>query len=122
MTETITLDGESLTIEQLVRIARDPSVPVECDVRTDGRVARSEALIAQVVENYRAAISQDVYTMKAGSQVFQPRFTSHGYQYIEITGIDRPLPLTAVEGVAISSVRELTADYKTSSEKVNRLW
>jgi alpha-L-rhamnosidase len=75
-----------------------------------------------MTENYRAALSQDVYTMKAGSQVFQPRFTSHGYQYIEITGIDSPLPLEAVQGVAISSVRELAADYKTSNEKVNRLW
>ncbi len=68
-----------------------------------------------MTENYRAALSQDVYTMKAGSQVFQPRFTSHGYQYVEITGIDKPLPLAAVQGVAISSVRELTADYKTSN-------
>jgi len=75
-----------------------------------------------MTENYRAALSQDVYTMKAGRQVYQPRFTSHGYQYIEITGLDRPLPLAAVEGVVISSVRSLTADYRTSSEKVNRLW
>jgi len=75
-----------------------------------------------MTENYRAALSQDVYTMKAGSQVFQPRFTSHGYQYIEISGIDKPLPLDGVQGVVISSVRELTADYRTSSEKVNRLW
>ncbi len=75
-----------------------------------------------MTENYRAALSQDVYTMKAGPQTWQPRFTSHGYQYIEITGIDQPLPLTAVQGVAISSIRRLTADYKTSSEKVNRLW
>jgi alpha-L-rhamnosidase len=75
-----------------------------------------------MTENYRAALSQDLYTMKAGAQMFQPRFTSHGYQYIEITGVDKALPVEAVEGVAISSVRELTADYKTSSEKVNRLW
>ncbi len=75
-----------------------------------------------MTENYRAALSQDVYTMKAGPQTLQPRFTSHGFQYVEITGIDRPLPLTAVQGVAISSIRSLTADYKTSSEKVNRLW
>lgn len=75
-----------------------------------------------MTENYRAALSQDVYTMKAGSQMFQPRFTSHGYQYIEITGLDKPLPLEAVQGVAISSVRALTADYQTSSAKVNRLW
>ena len=67
-------------------------------------------------------MSQDVYTSRAGAQVIQPRFTSHGFQYIEITGIDRALPLDAVEGVAISSVRSLTADYRTSSAKVNRLW
>jgi alpha-L-rhamnosidase len=75
-----------------------------------------------MTENYRAALSQDVYTMKAGRQVYQPRFTSHGFQYIEITGIDRPLPISDVEGVAISSVHTLTADYRTSNEKVNRLW
>ena len=44
--------------------------------------------------------------MKAGPQVFQPRFTSHGFQYIEITGIDTPLPLADVQGVAISSVHD----------------
>ena len=75
-----------------------------------------------MTENYRAALSQDVYIAKAGSQVFQPKFTSHGYQYIEISGLDQPLPLDAVEGVVISSIRALTADYRSSSEKVNRLW
>ena len=55
MTETITLDGESLTIEQLVRIARDPSVRVERDPGSDARVERSEQLIAKIVENYREA-------------------------------------------------------------------
>ena len=51
----IVLDGDSLTIEQLVRIARDPSVRVERDPATDERVARSEAVIAKVVADYRAA-------------------------------------------------------------------
>ena len=75
-----------------------------------------------MTENYRAALSQDVYIMKGGSQVCQPRFTSHGYRYVEITGLEHALPLTAVEGIVISSVRALTADYRSSSEKVNRLW
>ncbi len=75
-----------------------------------------------MTENYRAALSQDIYVMKDGPQVFQPRFTAHGYQYLEITGIEKPLPLAAVEGVAISSVLNLTADYETSNAKVNRLW
>jgi len=55
---TITLDGDSLTIEQLVQIARDPDVRVERDHATDERVARSEALIADIVENYRRAWSE----------------------------------------------------------------
>jgi alpha-L-rhamnosidase len=75
-----------------------------------------------MTENYRAALSQDIYIMKDGSQVYQPRFTSHGFQYIEISGIDRPLPLEAVQSVAISSVRALTASYETSNPKVNQLW
>jgi len=52
---TIVLDGNSLTIEQHAQIARDPSVRVECDPATHERVARGEALIASVVENYRRA-------------------------------------------------------------------
>jgi len=75
-----------------------------------------------MTENYRAALSQDIYVMKAGPQVFEPRFTSHGYQYLEVTGVPAPLPLEAVEGVAISSIRSLTADYRTSSDGVNQLW
>jgi len=51
---TIVLDGNALTIEQLVSIARDGE-QVACDPSTRERVARSEALIAKVVENYRRA-------------------------------------------------------------------
>jgi histidine ammonia-lyase len=51
---SIVLDGDSLTIEQLVQIARG-NAQVERDPATHARVARSEALIAQVVENYRRA-------------------------------------------------------------------
>jgi histidine ammonia-lyase len=54
MTDTITLDGNSLTIEQLVRIARGGAT-VAIDPSTDARVAAGEQLIAQVVENYRRA-------------------------------------------------------------------
>jgi len=53
----ITLDGNSLTIEQLVRIARDPETRVEIDPSTDAAVAAGEALIARVVDNYVKAWS-----------------------------------------------------------------
>lgn len=53
--ETITLDGSSLTIEQFVRIARDPQVRVERDPSSDARVRKSEQVIADIVANYKAA-------------------------------------------------------------------
>jgi len=56
MTDHVVLDGTSLTIEELVRIARDPSIRVECDRATDERVARAEELIARAVDNYVSAL------------------------------------------------------------------
>jgi histidine ammonia-lyase len=53
----IRLDGNSLTIEQLVQIARGGE-RVERDPATHAAVARSEALIASVVENYRRAYAE----------------------------------------------------------------
>src|SRR5258708_19719607 len=51
----ITLDGRSLTIDQLAQIARDPWVRVPHDPAADAAVARAEELIADVVRNYREA-------------------------------------------------------------------
>jgi histidine ammonia-lyase len=57
MTAVIQLDGHSLTIEQLEQIARIPTIRVTRDPATDARVAKSEALIQEIVTNYRKAFS-----------------------------------------------------------------
>jgi histidine ammonia-lyase len=54
MTSTITLDGASLTIEQLVAIARGRA-DVAIEPSTRDRVAKAESLIARIVENYARA-------------------------------------------------------------------
>ncbi len=51
----ITLDGHSLTIEQLAEVARDSAAQVKRDPATNDPVARSEALIAKIVDDYRRA-------------------------------------------------------------------
>ena len=75
-----------------------------------------------MIENLRAALSQDIYITRDGDQTIEPRFTFHGYRYIEITGIDEALPLDAVQGTVVSSVNELGSSYETSNELVNKLW
>lgn len=75
-----------------------------------------------MLENIRAAMAQDIYIAKGGDEVISPRFTYHGYRYLEITGIDKQLSPESVKGIVLSSINELTAGYETSNEKVNRLW
>jgi alpha-L-rhamnosidase len=75
-----------------------------------------------MLENIRAAMAQDIYITNGEKEVFLPEFTFHGYRFIEITGIEQPLPLENVQGIVLSSIDKFTAHYETSNPKVNRLW
>lgn len=75
-----------------------------------------------MLENIRAALTQDQYIRKGGNETIQPRFTFHGYRFLEITGIDKPLPLADVKGLVISSIDQLSSSYSTSNDLVNKLW
>lgn len=75
-----------------------------------------------MLENIRAAMAQDIYITKGGHEEINPRFTFHGYRFVEITGISQALPLEAVKGEVLSSVHQLASEYKTSNSKVNKLW
>lgn len=76
-----------------------------------------------MLENIRGALTQDIYVTKgAAREVIMPRFTFHGYRFLEITGIEEQLPVAAVEGKVISSVHQLASSYETSNELVNRFW
>lgn len=49
----ITLDGDSLTLEELARIARDPSCPVRLDPSALDRVRRGRRQIERIARDYR---------------------------------------------------------------------
>ncbi|MCK9208368.1 MAG: glycoside hydrolase family 78 protein [Salinivirgaceae bacterium] len=75
-----------------------------------------------MLENIRAAMAQEIYIAKGGEETINPRFTYHGYRYVEITGLEKPLPTDAVKGEVLSSVHQLASKYETSNPKVNKLW
>lgn len=75
-----------------------------------------------MLENIRAAMAQDLYVTKGGNETISPRFTYHGYRFIEITGIGKALPAESVKGIVLSSIDGLKSSYHTSNDKVNRLW
>lgn len=75
-----------------------------------------------MLENIRAAMAQDIYIARGGEELIEPRFTYHGYRYVEVTGLKRPLDLSDVKATVLSSVHSLTSSYRTSSKDVNKLW
>ncbi len=75
-----------------------------------------------MMENIRAALTQDLYILKGGDEIIQPRFTFHGYRYLEMTGIEQAIAAADVKGLVISSVLGLSSSYETSNPLVNKLW
>lgn len=72
-------------------------------------------------ENYRTALSTDIYTMSDEELVIEPHFTLHGGRYIEITGLKKELPKDYIRMLVLSS-GELTARYESSDQLVNLLF
>jgi alpha-L-rhamnosidase len=74
-------------------------------------------------ENLRTAQVTDVYVLKgAGEEVWEPRFTFHGFQYVEVSGYPGPLPPDAITGVVLHSDAPIVGDFETSNPMLNRLF
>ena len=73
-------------------------------------------------ENYRDASSTDVYICRgdAAGETYRPRFTFHGYRYLEIRGAQNPPAPEEVVSIQISSIPEITGSFHCSNELVNR--
>ena len=73
------------------------------------------------VENLRSASSTDTYIIRSNdTEIFEPRFTFHGFQYVEITGVEE-LALEDVIGVAVSSDCPRIGSFSCSHVQVNKL-
>jgi len=74
--------------------------------------------------NLRTAKATDHYTLRGGEEeVYEPRFTFHGFRYVEVTGLPEETELTrdAVTGIVVHSEMEVTGDFECSDGLVNQL-
>ncbi len=74
--------------------------------------------------NLRTASATDVYICKGSgkTEVWQPHFTQHGFQYVEITGLDKKPDLDTVTGLALASDTPVAGRFKCSDPMVNQLY
>ncbi|WP_371749336.1 glycoside hydrolase family 78 protein [Streptomyces sp. NBC_01283] len=72
--------------------------------------------------NLRSARATDTYTLKGGGkETYEPRFTFHGFRYVEVTGYPGKPPLDAVTGRVIHTSAPFTMDFKTNVPMLNQL-
>lgn len=72
--------------------------------------------------NLRSARATDTYVCKGGGlETFEPRFTFHGFRYVEMTGFPGTPALSALAGLVIGSDIPKTGSFETSSQLVNQL-
>ncbi|MCA9986595.1 MAG: family 78 glycoside hydrolase catalytic domain, partial [Anaerolineales bacterium] len=72
--------------------------------------------------NLRGARATDYYTFKGdGVEVWEPKFTFHGFRYVEISGYPGPFTDDLITGVVLHSNMAHTGDFVCSEPLINQL-
>ncbi|HWD41642.1 MAG TPA: family 78 glycoside hydrolase catalytic domain, partial [Fimbriimonas sp.] len=72
--------------------------------------------------NYRSARSTDYVTLAGnGEEVFETKFTFHGFQYVEVAGLSEPPTVDNLSGIVLHSAWEPTGDFSCSEPLLNQL-
>ena len=78
---------------------------------------------ALYTRNLRTARATDTYVVRNdGSEVWEPRFTYHGFQFVEISGYSGELKKEDVIGVVVHSNLDISGDFDCSNPLVNKLF
>jgi len=77
-----------------------------------------------VTENLRRARATDTYISKGSAQgeTWMPRFTYHGFQYIEISGLKSKPALNDIKGIVMTSLTPATGSFETDNAILNKLY
>ncbi|OAM89450.1 glycoside hydrolase family 78 protein [Termitidicoccus mucosus] len=74
-------------------------------------------------ENLRRARATDTYIARGGgTELFEPRFTFHGFQYVELTGFPGTPRMDTITGRVIHSATPPAGSFECSHAGVNRVW
>ncbi len=102
-----------------------------CRVRADGKAGQAVTIRhAEMLNedgtlytaNLRGAPQVDRYTPRAsGSFVYEPRFTYHGFRYVEVAGLAKPPLKTAVLSRVFHSSSPVVGRFQCSDAALNRL-
>jgi alpha-L-rhamnosidase len=73
-------------------------------------------------ENLRSARAEDVYILKGeGVETYQPRFTYHGFRYVELTGYPGVPHMETIRGKVVHTAVQQVGNFSCSKPILNQL-
>jgi len=86
-----------------------------------GEILKNDGQIQ--TENLRKARATDTYILKGeGLEVWKPKFTYHGFQYVEVTGFPGKPTLETITGHVLSSIETNASTFGSSNAMNNTLF
>lgn len=74
------------------------------------------------IANLRSARATDYYTFKgSGEEVWEPKFTFHGFRYVQLDGYPGDITDDTITGVVLHSEMTPTGKFETSDPTLNQL-
>lgn len=73
-------------------------------------------------ENLRKAKAEDTYILKGGTdEVYEPRFTYHGFRYVELTGYPGVPTMDTLRGRVVHTAVKQTGNFISSNSLLNQM-
>jgi alpha-L-rhamnosidase len=74
------------------------------------------------LDNLRSALVTDLYTLRGGGEeTYEPRFTYHGFRFVEMTGYPGTPPLDALAGRVVHDDVRPAGEFSCSDPLLNRI-
>ncbi|TFG96456.1 MAG: hypothetical protein E4H13_12110, partial [Calditrichales bacterium] len=75
------------------------------------------------LDNIRGAEVTDVYILKGnGTESWEPKFTYHGFRYVEVSGLPEKPDLSLLEGKVVYDGVETVGSFQTSNALINQIY
>ncbi|MGB6151545.1 MAG: family 78 glycoside hydrolase catalytic domain [Pricia sp.] len=76
-----------------------------------------------MTENLRFARATDMYILKGEeTEVWEPKFTYHGFQYVEVSGLPTKPDKSIITGIAFGSSTPMVSSFSSSDATLNRMF
>ncbi len=67
-------------------------------------------------------VQTEIYVCKGGGEQWRPRFTYHGFRYVEVSGLKHKPTLDFMEGIQLRTNAEKRGDFVCSDAMLNRIY